>query len=67
MELATKIINDAEESLNYTFDDMTYIGLADHISYALNRYKKGHKITNALLFEIKKFYPKEYAVGGNRH
>lgn len=63
LELVTKIINDAEESLNYTFDDMTYIGLADHISYALNRYKKGHKITNALLFEIKKFYPKEYAVG----
>lgn len=61
LELVTKIVKDAEEQLGYTFSDMTYIGLADHISYALNRYRKGHKIVNALLLEIKKFYPKEFA------
>lgn len=63
LELVTRIVKEAEEELHYTFDDITYIGLADHISYALNRYRKGQMITNAMLFEIKKFYPKEFAAG----
>ncbi|MGX8833173.1 PRD domain-containing protein [Amedibacillus sp. YH-ame6] len=60
LELVTKIVNDAEKELRYKFDQITYIGLADHINYALSRYKKGYKIQNALLHEIKRLYPSQF-------
>lgn len=61
IELSNKIIKDAEQKLEVTFNDNIYIALADHINYALTRYKKGEKLKNILLWEIKKFYKKEYA------
>lgn len=63
LEMVTLIIKTAETELEKTFDGNTYIGLADHINYAVNRFRKGEQIQNALLLEIKKFYPKEYAAG----
>lgn len=63
LEMVTVIIKGAEEELERTFDGNTYIGLADHINYAVNRFRKGETIQNALLLEIKKFYPKEFAAG----
>lgn len=65
LELVAKITKEAEKELKCNFDEALYIGLADHISYAINRYRKGEIITNALLFEIQKFYPKEYAAALN--
>ncbi|MGO3116441.1 BglG family transcription antiterminator LicT [Enterococcus pseudoavium] len=65
LEMVTVIIKEAEAELQRTFDGNTYIGLADHINYAVNRFRNGEKIQNALLLEIKKFYPKEYAAGMN--
>ena len=63
LEMVTVIIKGAEAELERTFDGNTYIGLADHINYAVNRFRKGETIQNALLLEIKKFYPKEFAAG----
>ncbi|MBM7711081.1 BglG family transcription antiterminator LicT [Enterococcus xiangfangensis] len=63
LELVTLIIKNAEVELQKNFDGNTYIGLADHINYAVNRFRKGERIRNALLLEIKKFYPKEYNAG----
>lgn len=60
LDLVTQVVKDAEAELGQVFDEMTYMGLADHINYAISRYKRGHEIKNALLLEIKKFYPKEY-------
>lgn len=60
LDMVTAIIKTAEKQLKRTFDGNTYIGLADHINYAVNRFRKNEKIRNALLLEIKKFYPKEY-------
>lgn len=60
LELTNSIVKDAEERLDIKFNDSIYIGLADHINYALYRHKKGEHIQNAFLWEIKKFYPKEY-------
>ncbi|EAD1455600.1 PRD domain-containing protein [Listeria monocytogenes] len=65
LDLTNKIIKDAELELNVTFDELTYLGLADHINYAISRYKSGHQIKNALLLEIKKFYPKEFNAAKN--
>lgn len=40
-----------------------YITLTDHINYAVSRYQDGIKFTNALLWEVKKFYHLEFTVG----
>jgi beta-glucoside operon transcriptional antiterminator len=61
LEMVTIIIKNAEVKLKKSFDGNTYIGLADHINYAVNRFRQGETIRNALLLEIKKFYPREYA------
>ena len=37
--------------------------LTDHINFAIDRYKKGINLENALLWEIKRFYPQEYELG----
>lgn len=60
LELSCRIIDDAEEALHTTFSDAIYVGLTDHISYALYRYKQKLPLKNNLLWEIKRFYPKEY-------
>lgn len=60
LEVTTKIVDAAEKELETTFDDSIYIGLTDHIHYAVDRYKKKHPLKNALLWEIKKFYGKEF-------
>lgn len=60
LELSCRIIEEAQKTLNVTFSDAIYIGLTDHISYALYRYKQKLPLKNNLLWEIKRFYPKEY-------
>ncbi|WP_276814800.1 BglG family transcription antiterminator LicT [Faecalibaculum rodentium] len=58
--LGMEILEMAEKELHTRLNRETYIGLTDHISYAIERYSKGEKIRNALLFETRKFYPDEY-------
>lgn len=60
IELTKKIIESAELDLQVKFDDTVFIGLMDHISYALQRVKQKDCLKNALLWEIKKFYQKEF-------
>ena len=40
-----------------------YVTLTDHISFAISRCKKGIHLENALLWEIKRFYPQEFELG----
>ncbi|AIQ37793.1 transcription antiterminator LicT [Paenibacillus sp. FSL R5-0345] len=63
MELSEEIINFAKLQLGKMLDDSIYVSLTDHISFALERFSKGMKIKNAMLWEIKKFYKEEYEVG----
>lgn len=62
LELAKKMIDFAEQELNTTFDESTFIGLADHISFAIKRASNKDELKNALLWEIKKFYKREFDV-----
>lgn len=62
LDLTKRIVEHAEETLNTTFNASIFIGLADHINYAITRAKSDQKFTNALLWEIKKFYKKEFDV-----
>jgi len=58
--LTTKIIKEAEKDLSRVFDSSIYLFLADHISYAIKRNRNGEALKNDLLWEIKKYYPREF-------
>lgn len=60
IELTQRIVESAEKDLDCKFDDSIYIGLTDHINYALYRHRQNDILKNALLWEIKRFYPKEF-------
>ena len=47
-------------SLKREFSDSLYIMMTDHIYAAVQRYREGITIKNALLTEVKKFYKEEY-------
>ena len=63
MQLTSEIISYAKESLNVQLNQSIYVTLTDHINFAINRYKKGINLNNALLWEIKRFYSQEYELG----
>lgn len=65
IELVSQLIELAEQELNITFINTMYITLVDHVHYAIERNKENINLPNPLLFEIKKFYPKEYTAAKN--
>lgn len=62
VELVKKIVDIAEEDLGIELSSNIYLTLTDHIHYAIERAKEGLEMPNPLLFETKKFYPKEFAI-----
>lgn len=63
VSLSYDIIEYAKNLLGVELNDYIYVTLTDHISYSIKIYEQGLKRPNALLWEIKKFYPKEFTVG----
>lgn len=61
--VSTEIIEHAEQRLGRALSEKIYITLTDHISFAIERYHKGIQYPNNLLWEIRNFYPSEYALG----
>lgn len=61
-EIANQIIDYAEKKLAVNLNNSIYIALTDHISFAISRAKDGLNIKNVLLWEIKKFYQREFEV-----
>lgn len=62
-QLVEEVVEYAKLSLDTKFSDLIYVSLVDHIYSCLKRYQDGITISNALLWEIKKFYPNEYLEG----
>lgn len=62
VSLTIQIIEMAEDTLDTSLNGSIVIGLADHISYAVERVNQGQTIRNMLVWEVKKFYEKEFAV-----
>ena len=60
LDLTKQVVEFAEKELNVKFDDLIYVGLADHLTFAIKRAKENELLSNALHWEIKKFYRKEY-------
>lgn len=63
LEIADKIIKYAKQELDVELNENIYLGLTDHINYAIIRYKNSLEIRNLLMWEVKKFYKKEYHIG----
>ncbi len=63
IQVSNDIITYAKEILNIELNQNVYITLTDHISFTVDRFKKGMDFANALLEEVKLFYPNEFAVG----
>lgn len=63
VKTCTEIIEYAKSSLKRKLNDNIYLTLTDHISFAIQRMSEKQLYKNALLVEIKRFYPEEYAIG----
>lgn len=61
LPLVQSLIDQASAELNGRLSDRLFFTLVDHISFAIERYHKGIAIQNRLLFEVKRFYPREFA------
>lgn len=63
VKTANKVIDYIMHNIGEELNENIYITLTDHISFAVERYHKGIPIKNALLWETKKFYQKEFEIG----
>lgn len=63
MNLCDEIISYAKTSLGKRINEIIYISLTDHIFMSIERFLNGVVVKNALLWDIKRFYKDEFAVG----
>lgn len=63
VSIADDVISYAKEELQQELSDTIYISLTDHIANLLKLHDEGVEVQNALFWEIKKFYPKEFEIG----
>ncbi|SKA87638.1 transcriptional antiterminator, BglG family [Clostridium sp. USBA 49] len=63
VSLCYDIIEYAKNILNVKLNDYLYVTLTDHIYNTIKLFDEGIKNSNPLIWEIKKFYPKEYNIG----
>lgn len=62
LEIAQGIVLKAKNKIQTNFNDSIYFVLADHINFAIERYKKGMLVTSSLSWEIQSLYPIEYEI-----
>lgn len=63
VQVCNEIIAYATTVISNPLSKTIYITLTDHINYAISRYRDGINFTNALLWEVKKYFHKEFAAG----
>lgn len=63
VQVSNEIISFAKKNLNMELSQNIYLTLTDHIGFAIDRHKEGMYFSNALLAEVKRFYPEEFSVG----
>lgn len=63
VRISNDIISYAERELKLRLNQSIYVTLTDHINFAIERLKMNIHPENALLWEIKQFYPQEYRLG----
>ena len=63
VSLCYDIIEYAKNLLDVELNDYVYVTLTDHINNAIKLQKDGFNTSNVIIWEIRKFYSKEYAIG----
>jgi beta-glucoside operon transcriptional antiterminator len=63
IEVADEIFHFAEVSLQKSLNELVYIAIVDHLSTALERQRQGIRMSNFLLWDIKRFFPREFEIG----
>ncbi len=63
IELTDEIFGYAKRVLNKRLNERAYLTLADHIHFAVQRYRDGQMFSNALLNDVRRFYSTEYQIG----
>lgn len=58
-----EIVREATAVLGKKLNKNIYITLTDHLHFAMERYRQNISFQNALLWEIKRFYSREYEIG----
>lgn len=61
--LCYDIIEYSKNMLDTEVNDYIYVTLTDHINNAIELYKEGINKPNIIVWEIKRFYPKEFEIG----
>ncbi|MGX4686719.1 BglG family transcription antiterminator LicT [Vagococcus sp. JNUCC 83] len=62
IEISKEIMLLAEKEIGYNYSEKSYLSLTDHLFYAIERAQENISLPNPLLFDIKKFYAKEFNV-----
>lgn len=63
IQISSQIVDSARTILKKKLNKNVYITLTDHISFAIERMKKGIVLKSALQWEIQKLYPAEFQIG----
>lgn len=63
LDATERIVKYVEEQEQKKVNDYLYLTLLDHIDYALKRAEKSQFIISPLAWEVRKFYPEQYAMG----
>lgn len=63
VEVTQEIVAGSERLLGVSLSPSIYYMLADHLSFAIDRVRRGMVITNRVFWEIKNYYPDEFRAG----
>lgn len=63
LELCSRIIDHANQVLDRRLSESIYLTLTDHVSFTIKQARSGAVSHNALMTEVRVFYPGEFAVG----
>lgn len=63
LTISNELIDYAKAKLSGLLNESIYVSLTDHLYTAIERTKQGIHVRNILLWDIKRLYPAEYAIG----
>lgn len=63
MKVVEEIIQYAKNRYDKKLNDIIYVALTDHVNFAIERQRENQSVKNGLLWETKKLYKNEYAIG----
>src|SRR5699024_10124589 len=63
MNVVEDIIQYAKKRYGKKLNDIIYVALTNHVNFAIERQRNNQSIKNGLLWETKKLYKDEYAIG----